>query len=257
MIGHSGCKLELSHDMVYKSTNNNYPKHRLQAQYEKQKWFYANSPLDSTWNVPRVLGTRKDDDKNFTFIMDFIPFNDDLGLAKPRERTWLKNVILSFIQWEMEQCCKQTILADYFREKVKKVKTFLTADYQWIADKIESMLHDVIVPVGVCHGDLTFENILVSFSGREVIIIDFLDSYLDSPFVDIVKLRQDTYHKWIIKQDDTCKAWETLEYIDKFLKPLIPQDTFKMLDIINLYRMIPYIKKKSELELVLEEIRNV
>ncbi|MEB3375992.1 hypothetical protein SFC43_32790 [Bacteroides sp. CR5/BHMF/2] len=47
-------------------------------------------------------------------------------------------------------------------------------------------LDEVInVPVGQCHGDLTFSNIL--FNGNNYYLIDFLDSFLESPLLDIVK----------------------------------------------------------------------
>ena len=50
------------------------------------------------------------------------------------------------------------------------------------------------LPVGRCHGDLTFSNIL--FSGTNYYFIDFLDSFIEAPLMDIVKLRQDTSHGW-------------------------------------------------------------
>jgi thiamine kinase-like enzyme len=53
---------------------------------------------------------------------------------------------------------------------------------------------DMVMPVGMCHGDLTFSNIL--FNGNNYYLIDFLDSFIESPLLDIVKIRQDTAYLW-------------------------------------------------------------
>lgn len=47
---------------------------------------------------------------------------------------------------------------------------------------------EINIPVGQCHGDLTFSNIL--FNGNNYYLIDFLDSFLESPLLDLVKIRQ-------------------------------------------------------------------
>ena len=49
-----------------------------------------------------------------------------------------------------------------------------------IFDKIEC----IKIPIGICHGDLTFSNIL--FNGNNYYLIDFLDSFIEYPLMDIV-----------------------------------------------------------------------
>ena len=67
-----------------------------------------------------------------------------------------------------------------------------------IVKEVDNILKDnseeICIPVGVCHGDLTFSNIL--FNGNNYYLIDFLDSFIESPIMDMVKLRQDTAHLW-------------------------------------------------------------
>ena len=53
---------------------------------------------------------------------------------------------------------------------------------------------NICIPVGICHGDLTFSNIL--FNGNNYYLIDFLDSFIESPIMDMVKIRQDTAYMW-------------------------------------------------------------
>jgi hypothetical protein len=50
------------------------------------------------------------------------------------------------------------------------------------------------LPVGSCHGDLTFSNIL--FNGNNCYLIDFLDSFIETPLMDMVKIRQDSAYLW-------------------------------------------------------------
>lgn len=58
----------------------------------------------------------------------------------------------------------------------------------------ESLPSFIGIPVGKCHGDLTFSNIL--FNGNNYYLIDFLDSFIESPLLDIVKIRQDSQFEW-------------------------------------------------------------
>jgi hypothetical protein len=49
-------------------------------------------------------------------------------------------------------------------------------------------------PIGKCHGDLTFSNMFLV--GDELYLIDFLQTFLESPLQDVAKLRQDFVYGW-------------------------------------------------------------
>lgn len=73
-----------------------------------------------------------------------------------------------------------------------------------IMDKAIDMLdgHDwsKLTP-SICHGDLTLENIIVK--DDEVYLIDFLDSFYDSWFLDIGILLQDVQTMWSYRFQET------------------------------------------------------
>jgi len=52
------------------------------------------------------------------------------------------------------------------------------------------------LPLGPCHGDLTMSNILIASDSSAIALIDFLDSFIESPLIDLAKLRQDTRFCW-------------------------------------------------------------
>ena len=56
----------------------------------------------------------------------------------------------------------------------------------------------ISIPIGFCHGDLTFSNIMFALDDNQVGLIDFLDSFIETPLIDLVKLRQDTHFHWTI-----------------------------------------------------------
>ena len=77
------------------------------------------------------------------------------------------------------------------------------------------------IPVGRCHGDLTLSNVLIvpeeDDSGTpttfrkgtpmRVILIDFLDSFVESPLADLAKLCQDLRFGWTLRLTrDECEA---------------------------------------------------
>ena len=62
------------------------------------------------------------------------------------------------------------------------------------SSEVMDRVGDMLMPVGMCHGDLTYSNIL--FNGNNYYLIDFLDSFIESPLLDIVKIRQDTAYLW-------------------------------------------------------------
>ncbi|MBT0858600.1 phosphotransferase, partial [Campylobacter coli] len=74
-------------------------------------------------------------------------------------------------------------------------------------------------PIGYCHGDLTFSNIL--FQNQNIVLIDFLDNFIETPLQDVVKLRQDTRHKWSLKMThanyDEIKIRIILSYLDCYI----------------------------------------
>ena len=49
-------------------------------------------------------------------------------------------------------------------------------------------------------------NTLIDLESRKIAVIDFLDTFCDSPLQDLAKLRQDTAYGWILSQDDSIHS---------------------------------------------------
>ena len=106
------------------------------------------------------------------------------------------------------------------------------------------------IGVGNCHGDMTLENIIVDSKG-EFYMIDFLDSFAESPAVDIAKSLQDIFLRWSyryrvlsvyedIRLSDVCDVFLGLLGCDTVLKKAV----FDIL-LVNLLRIYPYIKDEK------------
>ncbi len=98
------------------------------------------------------------------------------------------------------------------------------------------------LPSSFCHGDLTFSNMI--FKGEEVYLIDFLDSFVESYWIDIIKLRQDCFYKWCLIYND-IKSVRAEIILNKLNEKLISHfgaeinnNTFKLLEVINILRMV-------------------
>ena len=108
------------------------------------------------------------------------------------------------------------------------------------------------IPVGVCHGDLTFSNVL--FCGQQYCLIDFLDSFIETPLQDIVKLRQDSQYLWscLMYQQpyDALRLKLISEYVDERLDKHFSQydwykEHYEMLQLMNMLRILPYAKEEK------------
>ena len=55
------------------------------------------------------------------------------------------------------------------------------------------------IPLSPCHGDLTLENVIVH--DDQLYLFDFLDSFVDSWFIDVAKLMQDLIAGWSYRHE--------------------------------------------------------
>src|ERR1039457_91585 len=120
---------------------------------------------------------------------------------------------------------------------------------------------------GNYHGDFTLTNLFVSNNKNNIEIdaIDFLDSFIHSPINDLVKIRQDTKHLWTLNlirnfnKIDTNRVLILLNHMDiqieKFInKNKILSEYYLPFQLINLIRIIPYIKDENIFIYLTEEI---
>lgn len=120
--------------------------------------------------------------------------------------------------------------------------------------------------IGFCHGDLTLSNIL--FTDEKLFLIDFLDTFIESPLQDIVKLRQDTYFGWIMVIDQDLplhrcnKIKQIFDHIDRSIVEYISKDRvmelwYPYFQVFNLARILPYLKKDNEIMFVQDKLKTL
>ena len=108
------------------------------------------------------------------------------------------------------------------------------------------------IPFGKCHGDLTFSNIL--FNGNNYYLIDFLDSFIESPLLDIVKIRQDSQFEWsrlmYEGEVDLVRLSIISRKIDKEIAAYYSQyewyrKYYHVFQLMNFLRILQYAKKEK------------
>lgn len=157
---------------------------------------------------------------------------------------------------------KEVLLDKYYDTIAKIPKNKDKQDYLLHIEKeLKALPNSIQIPLGKCHGDLTFSNIL--FTDRKIILIDFLDNFIETPLQDIVKLRQDTKHLWSLKlykrEYDKTKIKIILNHLDNiidkhFSKYEFYRKYYSIFQKINLLRILPYVKDESIFQYVVNEI---
>ena len=100
---------------------------------------------------------------------------------------------------------------------------------------------------------------------NKIILIDFLDSFIESPIQDIAKLLQEVNLEWSLLMSSGIRDITKIQISYNYLKWKIIQritqefpQYSKQIDLfylITLLRIIPYIKEERIYKIVLKEIR--
>ena len=207
--GHSGCQIDVVREgdrlYVYKSSRDPKYLDRLVSQAEKQR--EAALPELQHIRVPKihsiecregVVNVKMD----YVYSRNFVEYFEQAGFEQV---DYLIGALIMYIEHEIKASPLATVAAGIVRDKFADVRCKTLANNSLAADegiadildrsqRIFDSLPDMLIPVGTCHGDLTFSNVL--FNGNNYYLIDFLDSFIESPLLDIVKLRQDTAWLW-------------------------------------------------------------
>lgn len=112
---------------------------------------------------------------------------------------------------------------------------------------LKTLPTELVFPIGRCHGDLTLSNVILDpMSG--VTLIDFLDTYLETPLQDVAKLKQDFVYGWSFRKAPSSLGIKA----QIFCRHHFPQAIFQierlypiqvqLLTLITLARIAPYVK---------------
>ncbi|MFQ3675337.1 MAG: hypothetical protein SNJ64_02185 [Endomicrobiia bacterium] len=233
-LGRSGCKIKIFDHYVMKFCDENYEKRLIQQALKQAK---HSSP---EFIVPKVFSIGK----NY-FTME--KMKNALNIIDTDENVIRRFVELlySFIKRNLENSCSIKVSIEVFKQKWGKFSSLIKFR---LPEYIE-------VPIGYCHGDLTLCNVFYDITSCNFILIDFLDSYLESPLCDLVKIYQDINHKWIFKiLNKKCE----ISHLFKKLEELNFPHLFSLFNFTNLCSVYRYTsgKLKKHLEREIYEYKH-
>lgn len=279
--GRSGCKIEISQFnpiIIRKYSKSIEYNQRLNIQKEKQQNFnisFNNS--SSKFKVPYIYNSNHGGNDSLAYFeMEYIngsKFSDYFLDITISQLTSLTNELVDYLYYFESTKIIKSISPTLFSEKLVEISKALIKNNVSISIKTQKVIEDLIVnvpsdtfPFSYCHGDLTFSNMI--FKKNCIYIYDFLDSYLDSYLIDIVKLRQDTNIYWSlfidsnIKECHKTKLMQILNFIDNKIDFAFYNDEYytswyTYLQKINLLRILPYLCSENEIKFIEEKINKL
>lgn len=151
------------------------------------------------------------------------------AVAKAKVQTIDKSIIIK----KLDEIEAQLINTTFVHEAINITRAFCTKD--------------LTLPVGQCHGDLTLSNMKIS-ENHTLYLFDFLNSYIESPLQDAVKLIQDMVYGWSFRKQKSGLRLKGLLFCEaaypNFIDSLFTYYPYemKLLEIMTLLRIAPYIK---------------
>lgn len=261
--GHSGFIIDIlkSNDsfIVRKSSPTSNLNQRLKDQCTKQKEFKSYKNFTS----PQIINEGVIDnlyyfDSLFIYgydVSQFLQIYDVVNLEK------LLYSLIDFIKNNIDNSTNKNVIEEFIK-KYELTKTNIKLKHNFNFEKIDDLFYsykEINIPIGYCHGDLTLSNLILSRHGECIYLIDFLDTFINSPLNDIVKLRQDTQFHWSInmiknKNVDLNKIRMILSWFDTYITKFFSNYNFykqyyKPFQILNLLRVLQYSDKDIAREL--------
>ncbi|MBU3621131.1 phosphotransferase [Polynucleobacter sp. CS-Odin-A6] len=244
---------------------------RLKAQCQKQKNFISNNsvfivcPVLNEFESPEVYG----------FEMPFCRGEvapEYIDRASPFEvRGFIYQLIAlleSFIaESELRHIDAEVIwgksadVREQIRGNVNVSPSVLDLIDQHIA--IVKLHSNFELPIGKCHGDLTLSNIIFDDFNDRYFLIDFLDTYIDSPLLDLVKISQETRLLWTSKfmhqTHDSAKYQIVMNVLESevqkhFSKYKWYKKYQSIFEFQNLIRLLPYASDHLIIEAIVKRL---
>lgn len=276
--GHSGCQIDVVREdgklYVYKSTRDLGYLNRLCLQGKKQQEA-ANLGLQHI-RVPRIFNISRDDESvsikmEYVYSKSFVGYFEYAGFE---QISYFVDALRLFLDYEINNSKSELIEAEVLRQKFYDVKKKTLNNQSLVGDEEivnilnESEKHfteakDMMLPVGKCHGDLTFSNIM--FNGNNYYLIDFLDSFIESPLLDIVKIRQDSAYLWSqLMYSGECDSIRLKIVADKIDKEIVnyasQYEWFKhygLFQLMNFLRILQYAKERKVIDYLKQVINQL
>lgn len=259
--GNSGCAIEIVQDenglVLQKMSSEKAYASRLSKQFEKQTSF--EPPPNSHIKVPRIYEIVKTANSTtgkmeYVYSKNFINYFETAGFEQIH---FFADTIINFLDYEISRSPQKRISSKIFVDKIKAISKNISSTDIASLDLLNRVIKESLafkslnIPIGTCHGDLTLSNIL--FNGSDCFLIDFLDSFIESPLMDVVKIRQDTYFGWSQLMSelsfDKIRLNLIMKKLDEYIDVHFRQfdwyvKYYRFFQIINLCRILPYAQNK-------------
>lgn len=153
---------------------------------------------------------------------------------------------------ELNESREERVPASLFRDKLVSVsEATQDPELHRLVDAclgvVDALPSDMPFPMGPCHGDLTLSNVILDpMSG--ITLIDFLDTFLETPLQDVAKLKQDFVYGWSFRKDPSALAIKAEILCRHHLPQAITQiermypTQVRLLTLMTLARIAPYVK---------------
>lgn len=268
--GHSGCSIDVVDEngklYIIKATDSPSYTSRLARQALKQraetKFDYPHMRIPEIYDIYNN-GSHAHIKMEYVYSKNFIEFFEQSGFE---QLNYFIEAIISYIEKEIEYSPVVTVPRQTINTKFNSVynsiisNPFIKNDTDFMQMIIEAQkiiqcpdITSIDIPVGRCHGDLTLSNIL--FSGNNYYLIDFLDSFIESPLLDIVKIRQDTCWNWselmYSGHFDRIRLRIILKHLDEAIVQHFSSKYpwynkyYPMMQLLNFMRILQYAKEAA------------
>lgn len=181
--------------------------------------------------VPRVLYRREMDGAPLVAGMVFEHHTDCITFmarAPISEVKQFSSALVNLIDLHVELSEVVDVPSAVFTDKLADIKRVVggnpalsecVADVTAMLDGLTAVMGATpshSMPLGCCHGDLTLSNVLIQRAGAgsfRIVLIDFLDSFVESPLADMAKLCQDLVYGWTLRMAKDTAVDRTRIYI--------------------------------------------
>ena len=268
----SGAKISIisENNATFIKKSEKYQLERYKISISKQESFIPIGSFKSA-----LILDKKISKKNIDILM---PFYNGISGSNFSKRVTLSDIdflskaLIDYFTCLKEQSVENSLDGSLLINKCKLVgisinknKFFNKNEKSFLLKVLKNLMDSVkksyLYPFSRCHGDLTLSNIIYDKENKDLILIDFLETYISSYLIDIAKIKQDLIYGWSFRRDTRTvkmKAFIMGEYIFETIYPLIEDkyiDLFKIIDCLNTLRIAPYVDDKNSKEWLIENLR--
>jgi Phosphotransferase enzyme family len=166
----------------------------------------------------------------------------------------LSSSLSTLVYSELNESREASIETLIFRKKLLTVSAATTDPVlkrlvEACIEVVDRLPPELTFPMGYCHGDLTLSNVILD-PASGITLIDFLDTFLETPLQDVAKLKQDFVYGWSFRNSPlplSIKAEILCRH--NFPKAIIQIERMyslqvKLLTLMTLARIAPYVKDR-------------